>query len=104
MDGPMREVTFSQTHRRTHRRRNIVVSQFDDAKALAPRPGETTAHVLSAGLAWHYITQTGSDGPWTAFRRVNVALNASDDDVVLTVVRDLASLGWDRDSAVAPVV
>jgi len=41
MDGPMREVTFTQTHRRTHRRRNIVVTQFDDTKTVIPiRPGK----------------------------------------------------------------
>jgi len=104
MEAPMREITFSQTHRRSHRRRSIVVRQYDDAKTLFPQPGETMARVLSAGLAWHYMVQTGSDGPWTVFRRINVALDATDDDVVLTVVRDLASLGWDRDPAVAPVV
>jgi hypothetical protein len=73
MNAPMREVTFTQTHRRTHRRRNIVVSQF----------GHT------AGLAWRYIMQT-ADGPWTKFRRVDIALDASDDEVMLAVARHLA--------------
>jgi hypothetical protein len=104
MEGPMREITFSQTHRRSHRQRHIVVSQFDDAKTLFPQPGETSVRVLSAGLAWHYMAQTGSNGPWTDFRRVSVALDATDDDVVMAVVRDLASLGWERDPAVVPVV
>lgn len=104
MEAPMREITFSQTHRRSHRRRNIVVSQFNDSKTLFPQPGETSARVLSAGLAWRYVVQTGKDGPWSTFRRINIALDASDDDVVLTVVRDLASLGWDRDPAAVPVV
>jgi hypothetical protein len=93
MDGPMREVAFSQTHRRTHRRRNIVVSQFDDTQA-----------VPNAGLAWQYIVQTGEDAPWTPVRRVPIALEASDEEVVQTVVRYLAGLGWDRDPAVAPAV
>jgi len=83
MDAPMREVTFTQTHRRTHRRRNIIVSQFDDA-----------------GRAWRYIVQT-DDGPWTTHRRVEVALDASDSEVVLAVARHLASPGWNRDAAVA---
>lgn len=86
MDGPMREVAFSQTHRRTHRRRNIVVSQFDEE-----------------GLAWRYIMQTG-EGPWTTFRRIPIAIEASDDEVVQTVTRYLAGPGWDRDPATAPVV
>ncbi len=93
MEAPLREITFSQTHRRTHKRRSVVVSQFDDAQP----------HVLPAGLAWHYTVQTGSDGPWSASYRVKIALDASDDDVIRTVVRDLASLGWDRDPAVASV-
>ena len=92
MDGPMREVTFTQQHRRTQRRRNIVVSQFDDTKA-----------VPNTGRAWRYIVQTG-DGPWTAFRRVDIALDASDDEVMLTVARHLAGPGWDRDAKVAPVL
>ena len=105
MDGPMREVTFTQTHRRTHRRRNIVVSQFDDNKNVIPiRPVQTTAPaLLDAGRGWRYIVQTG-DGPWTAFRRVDIALDASDEEVVLTVARHLASHGWNRDSAVARIL
>jgi hypothetical protein len=105
MDGPMREVTFTQTHRRTHRRRNIVVSQFDDTKGVIPiRPTETPAPALTdVGRAWRYIVQTG-DGPWTAFRRVDIALDASDEEVVLTVARHLASPGWNRDAAVARIL
>jgi len=101
MEAPMREVTFTQTHRRTHRRRNIVVSQFDDAKTVIPiRPSVATAPALqNVALAWRYIVQTG-DGPWTTFRRVEIALDASDDDVMLAVARHLASPGWDRDAAV----
>ncbi len=87
MDGPMREVAFSQRHRRTLRRRNIVVSQFDDD-----------------GLAWRYIVQNGDDGPWTAFRRVPIAVEASDDEVVQAVMRYLAGPGWDREPAAAPSV
>jgi hypothetical protein len=99
----MREVKFTQTHRRTHRHRNIVVSQFDDAKTVTPiRPGEGTPYA-DAGLAWRYIIQTG-DGPWTNFRRVDIALDASDDEVMLTVARHLAGPGWNRDAAVAPVL
>jgi hypothetical protein len=86
----MREVKFSQTHRRSHKHRNFVVSQFDDT-AGGPHA------VPAVGLAWHYIMQAGDDGAWTPFRRVNVALDARDDEVALTVARDLASPGWDRD-------
>jgi hypothetical protein len=105
MDSPMREVTFTQTHRRTHRRRNIVVSQFDDVKGVIPiRPGEKNGQALpSAGRAWRYIMQT-ADGPWTTFRRVDIALDASDDEVMLAVARHLAGPGWDRDAAAAPVL
>jgi hypothetical protein len=104
MDRPMREVTFTQTHRRTRRRRNIVVSQFDDTKTVIPiRPNEKMSHTLpDAGLAWRYIVQT-ADGPWTTFRRVDIALDASDDEVMLTVARHLAGPGWDREATVAPV-
>jgi hypothetical protein len=105
MDGPMREVTFTQTHRRTHRRRNIVVSQFDDTKTVIPiRPNEAAAQALpNAVRAWRYIVQT-DDGPWTAFRRVDIALDASDSEVVLAVARHLASPGWNRDAAVARIL
>jgi hypothetical protein len=98
----MREVKFTQTHRRTLRHRNIVVSQFDDAKTVTPiRPGEATPYA-DAGLAWRYIMQTGG-GPWTDFRRVDIARDASD-EVMLAVARHLASPGWDRDAAVAPAL
>lgn len=105
MEGPMREVAFSQTHRRSHRHRHIVVSQFYDAETLRPvRPGETaTRRLFNAALAWHYVVQTGDDAPWTTFRRVAIAADASDDEVVQTVTRYLAGPGWDRDPAVAPV-
>jgi hypothetical protein len=105
MEGPMREVAFSQTHRRTHRRRNIVVSQFNDPEIVRPiRPDETaTRPLFTAGLAWRYIVQSGDDGPWTTFRRVAIAVDASDDEVVQTVVRYLAGPGWDRDPAQARV-
>jgi hypothetical protein len=105
MDGPMREVTFTQTHRRTHRRRNIIVSQFDDTKSVIPiRPGQATAHALpNVGLAWRYIVQT-DDGPWTTHRRVDVALDAPDSEVVMAVARHLASPGWNRDAAVARIL
>jgi|HubBroStandDraft_6_1064221.scaffolds.fasta_scaffold756843_2 hypothetical protein len=105
MDGPMREVTFTQTHRRTQRRRNIIVSQFDDTKSVIPiRPNETKAHVLpNVALAWRYIVQT-DDGPWTTHRRVDVALDASDSEVVMAVARHLASPGWNRDAAVARIL
>jgi len=105
MDGPMREVTFTQTHRRTRRRRNIIVSQFDDTKSVIPiRPSETTAHALpNVSLAWRYIVQT-DDGPWTTHRRVDVALDASDSEVVMAVARHLASPGWNRDAAVARIL
>lgn len=106
MEGPMRRVAFSQRHRRTHRRRHIVVSQFDYAETVTPiRSGETpTRPLFTAGLAWHYVMQTGDDGPWTTFRHVAIAADASDDEVVQTVTRYLAGPGWDRDPAVAPVV
>jgi hypothetical protein len=105
MDGPMREVTFTQTHRRTQRRRNIIVSQFDDTKSVIPiRPSETKAHALpTVSLAWRYIVQT-DDGPWTTHRRVDVALDASDSEVVMAVARHLASPGWNRDAAVARIL
>jgi hypothetical protein len=48
--------------------------------------------------------QTGEDSLWTTFRRVAIAADASDDEVVQTVTRYLAGPGWDRDLAVAPVV
>lgn len=105
MEGPMREVAFSQTHRRTHRRRHIVVSQFYDAETLrAARLGETaTGRPFNADLAWHYIVKTGDDAARTTFRRVAIAADASDDEVVQTVTRYLAGPGWDRDPAAAPV-
>ena len=105
MDDPMREVTFTQTHRRTHRRRNIVVTQFDDTKTVIPiRPNETTAQAVpNAVRAWRYIVQT-DDGPWTAFHRVDIAVDASDSEVVLAVARHLASPGWNRDAAVARIL
>jgi hypothetical protein len=99
----MREVTFTQTHRRTHRRRNIVVTQFDDTKTVIPiRPGESKAQALPS-RAWRYIVQT-ENGPWTAFRRVDISLDASDSEVVLAVARHLATPGWHRDAAVARIV
>jgi hypothetical protein len=79
MDGPMREVAFTQMHRRTLRRRSIVVSQFETTGPARP----------DSGRAWRYMVQTG-DGPWTPFRRVDIALDASNDEVVLTVARHLA--------------
>ena len=86
----MREVAFSQTHRRTQRRRHIVVSQFNDTETVTP--------------AWHYRVQTGEGAPWTTFRRVPIAADASDHEVVQSVARYLASPGWDGDPVVAPVV
>ncbi len=105
MDGPMREVTFTQTHRRTHRRRNIIVSQFDDTKSVIPiRPSEAPAPaLLNDGRAWRYIVQT-DDGPWTTHRRVDISLDASDSEVVLAVARHLASPGWNRNAAVARIL
>lgn len=106
METPLREVAFSQTHRRTHRRRHIIVSQFNNAEDVTPtRRGETaTRGIFGTGLSWHYRVQTGEDALWTTFRRVAIAADASDDEVVQTVVRYLAGPGWDRDLAVAPVV
>jgi hypothetical protein len=102
MEGPMREVAFNQTHRRTNRRRHIVVSQFNDPEAVTPiRKGEAP-RLFSAGLAWRYIVQAGANGPPPAFRRVAIAADASDEEVVQTVTRHLAALGWSRDPVVAP--
>lgn len=105
MEGPMREVAFSQTHRRTHRRRYIVVSQFYDGETVRPiRLGEAaTRRLFNADLAWHYVVKASDDAQWTTFRRVAIAADASDDEVVQTVTRYLAGPGWDRDPAVAPV-
>jgi hypothetical protein len=98
MDAQMREIRFSQTHRRTHKQRHFIVSQFEEGGMTTPsRAGETTTHVASSGLAWHYVMQTETDGAWTKHRKVNVALDAPDEEVALTVARDLASPGWDRD-------
>lgn len=93
MHGPMREIAFSQTHRRTHRQRNIVVSQFD------PNNGDG----FPAGLAWHYVLRTGDDGPWTVSRRIPIPSDETDDAVIQTVVRYLAGPGWYRDAVVTPV-
>ncbi len=94
----MREIKFSQHHRRTGERRRFVISQFvDTAATVSLESVDDGPYLDSAGpLAWHYIAQAGDTGPWTDFRRLDVAADAPDEEVRKKATRDLSSRVWEQ--------
>ena len=84
MQGPMREIKVSQIHRRTGARRRFVISQFD----RTARTTQSATDSVGSPRAWHYIAQLGDDAVWSRFRRLNVAADATDEEVRAKAIRD----------------
>ena len=97
MSKSLREIRFSQTHRRTGTRRRFIIAQFEDAASQPPQSYlETELYSAAAGpLVWRYKVQIGDSGTWSAFRPLEVALDASDEDVRKSATQHLASPIWD---------
>lgn len=93
MNGPLREIKFSQTHRRTGARRRFIIAQFDDAAGDPWRSGDAEVVIAAApgesSPSWRYKVQLG-DGVWSAFRPIEVAPNATEDAIRAAAVRHLS--------------
>lgn len=84
----MREIRFSQTHRRTGERRRFVIAQMDRTGMAPAAPADTGAFLSPvARSCWHYVAQLG-DMPWTEFRRLDASLDAPDAEVRRLAIRD----------------
>jgi hypothetical protein len=91
MQGPMREIKVSQIHRRTGARRRFIISQFDRPARTAESAGASdrvATDSVGSPRAWHYVAQSGDDASWSRFRRLNVASDATDDEVRTKAIRD----------------
>jgi hypothetical protein len=98
MTKSLREIRFSQTHRRTGTRRRFIIAQFEDAASQAPQSYlETELYSAPVGApVWYYKVQIGDAGAWSAFRPLEVALDASDAEVRKIAAQHLAKPARDR--------